>query len=268
MADSLDGTVHTSYCDPEDVIRAIRMVDYYDINGGLVQPSDASLPDYDELCRRIVSAENYIDRMTNRSWKEHKVTTGVMDVSTYWHDINGRRADYWTRGGYYVQLHKNLRPFDASKGDRILMRTVGDTWQDISPQYIGGSDGLVHSLEEAEKSDEPPYNQHKLDIARVWFDYKSGRVYLRRGWFTPTKNAVRITYRWGNTDEEVPMEIKRATALKVGLTLFNEDLYTTKLGGGGDLGSARNDMKRGMQDEINETIMIHRTFTGVYSSSE
>ena len=263
MAVSLDGQTVTTYCDPEDVIRAIRMVDYYSIDGGLVQPSDSTLPDYDELCRRIVGAENYIDRMTNRSWKEHRTTTSIQNVSTYWHDINGRRADYWIRGGYYVQLHKNIRPFDPSKGDRIIMRTEGDTWVDVSPQYIGGENGLVEYNPEPEGE----FRMHKLDTARVWFDYIGGKVFLRRGWFTPTKNAIQITYRWGST-EEIPYEIKRATALRVGLTLFNEDLYTTKLGGGGDLGSARGDMKRGMQDEINETIMMHRAFTGVYSTME
>ena len=74
-----------------------------------------------------------------------------------------------------------------------------------------------------------------------------------------------MTYRYGDI-YEVPADIKRATALKVGLTMLQEELYLTKIGMGGDLGSNKSDMKRSMQDEINEIILANRTFTSVFSA--
>lgn len=263
MATSLDGSVVTTYCDPIDVCKAIRLIDYYSSDNGIMQPTDSNLPGHDELCERIVVAENFIDRYTNNSWKEHRATTGVVDINTYWQDLNGRRNAYWARGGNFVQLHKDVCPWDPEKGDKIEFRTLGDRW--VTRNVIHkDQENIEHDLDKGVG----PNNAHFMPYPNIWFDYKGGRMFVRQGLFEPTENAIRVTYRWGNVHEPVPPEIKRATALKVGLTLMNEELYLTKLGTGGDLGGAKSDMKRGMQDEINEIIMMHRRFTNVYSPME
>jgi hypothetical protein len=253
-----------------DIIRAIRLVDYYSMDGNLLQPSDASLPDWDELCFRITVAERFIDRYTGRSWRENRVKDEVFDINTYWHDENSRRYEYWIQGGYNVQLNRNVLPFDTSKGDRIEIRTLSNQWIDISPYYNLTTDMPLESLGCLDEPEHQPDRahpnlRHTVPYGRFWIDNNQGLLFVRLGYFQPKQNALRITYRWGNVGE-VPPDIKRATALKVGLTLLNEELYMTKIGMGGDLGSNKSDLKRAMQDEINEIIYANRTFTPMYSA--
>jgi len=264
MAVSLDGSIVTTYCDPIDVIKAIRMVDLYSTDGGLLKPSDSTLPDYDELCKRIVVAEKFIDRYTGQSWRPNRESTEIMDINTYWHDINGVRSEYWQQGGYYVPLRSPILPFDPAKGDKIEIRTMDNKFVNISQNGVSetleadgtGGDGV-----------RPTGNKYLMgaENGTFWFDYQGGKLYLRLGYYLPKQNGLRISYRWGDVSE-VPPDISRATALKVGLTLLNEELYLTRLGTGGDLGGSKNDMKRGMQDEINEIIMANRSFTSVFSA--
>lgn len=260
MAVSTDGSIITTYCEPVDVCKAIRIIDLYDVNEGILEPSDVSLPDYDELCQRITVAEKFIDRYTGRSWRENRVRNQIMDVNTYWHDINARRAEYWQQGGYYLQLHKDVLSFDPSKGDKLEVRTLDNQWVDISGGFLTYEKAQMQ-FNELEKRKRDEYTEN----GQFWFNYKDGLLYLRLGFYQTKQNSLRISYRWGDV-EEVPPDIKRACALKVGLTLLNEELYMTRLGSGGDLGSNKSDMKRGMQDEINEILLANRTFTGMYSA--
>lgn len=262
LCTSLDGTIACSYCTPEDVMKAIRMIDLYDVNMGILQPSDSSLPDYDELCQRITVAEKFIDRYTGQSWKENRIVRQLCDVNTYWHDENAMRSEYWQQGGYFIPLHKDIIEFDPLKGDKLECRTRGNQWIDVSNCFIDGLE-RNHGIEEGTG----PYKAQYVAEDRFWFDYAGGMLYLRLGFLQPTQNAIRITYRWGAVDE-VPPDIKRATALKVGLTLLNEELYLSKIGQGGDIGSSKNDMRKGMQDEINEILYANRSFTSVYSAYE
>ena len=140
MAVSTDGTIVTTYCEPLDVMKAIRIIDYYSPDGDILQPSDASLPDWDELCFRITVAEKFIDRYTGQSWRPNKVKNEIHDINTYWHDENARRFEYYLQGGYFVQLHKNIIPFDTSLGDRLEIRTLSNRWIDISPYCNFDSD--------------------------------------------------------------------------------------------------------------------------------
>lgn len=262
MATSLDGSIVTNYCDPIDVIKAIRLVDYYSPDGELLQPSDSSLPDWDELCFRITVAEKYIDRYTGRSWRENRVVKETQDINTYWHDENAWRTEYWLQGGYLVQLNKPVIEFDPSKGDKVELRSLDNSWIDISSGYMLRNGSRDVGDVQPSESDRRTYTEYN---GRFWFDYDDGKMYLRCNNLQPKQNSIRLTYRWGDV-AEVPPDIRRATALKVGLTMLQEELYLTKIGQGGDLGSNKSDMKRSMQDEINEIIYANRTFTSVFSA--
>ena len=262
LCESLDGSIECSYCTPMDVVKAIRMVDYYSQDGELIQPSDSSLPDWDELCFRITVAERYIDRYTGRTWRENRVKNEIHDINTYWHDENARRIEYWLQGGYFVQLERNLLPFDPYKGDKVEIRNLSNQWVDISTGYQS-PDGsrVVSDLDHPEYKD----GEYPTYTGRFWFDCPSGKLYLQSNYLQPKQHAIRVTYRYGDT-EEVPADIKRACALKVGLTMLQEDLYMTKIGQGGDLGSSKSDLQRAMQEQINEIILANRTYTAMFSS--
>lgn len=260
LCSSTDGTVDCNYCTPEDVCRAIRIIDFYDRNGEILRPSDSSLPDYDELCFRIAVAEKFIDKYTGRSWRENREKNSVMSINTYWHDINARRSEYWLQGGYFVQLRKNVRPWDTSKGDKLELRSFDNSWVDISDAIRPDN-----TAEPMGNPKEPNEGGPSAIASRGWFDYERGKLYLQMGMLQTRSNSIRISYRWG-IEEEVPPDIRRATALKVGLTLMDEELYLTRIGMGGDIGSSKDALKRSMQQQINEILLMNRTFTPVYSA--
>lgn len=240
-----DGRYVATYCSPRDVMKAIRVVDYHDPNFGIADPSDAlPYPDYDELVFRICAKEDELDYYTGDSWRPKRVVDYQTNLGTYWKDINGFRMDYWVHGGYAIQLNQNILPWDTSKGDRLELRTLQNTWKDVSE--------LLN------------YTSDDVGTALGYFDYEKGRLYLQASFLQPKENSVRITYRYGR-DTPVPPAISRCCALMVGLTILNEDLYLTRLGQGGDLGGQKNDMKKAMQDEIDKTIAMYRRFTPVYS---
>lgn len=244
-----DGRYVAQYCSPVDVARAIRMIDFNDPNLKIWEPSDASVPTYDELIFRICAKEDELDRYVGTTWRCNRVVDHVTSMNTYWHDINALRSDYWLRGGYAVQLNQDIREWDPSKGDRLYLRTMNNTWRDVSDMFVA------------------PCDREGRTEQIGWIDYEQGVLYVQSRYLTPKFNSVKVTYRYGKA-EPVPPAISRCCALMVALTLLNEDLYLTRLGQGGDLGGQKNDMKKAMQDEINSIIMLYRRFTPVYSLYE
>lgn len=240
---SSDGRFVAEYCEPIDVMRAIRIVDYYSPNQDILEPSDVSLPSYDELIFRICAKQDEIDRYTKRTWRENRVKDRLYTINEYWQDNNSSRARYYMEGGYFIQLNKDILPFDTSKGDKVEIRTVSNEFVDIS--------------DSVEMTDNEP-------LKTFWFDYPAGKMYIRSTFLQPKHNAIRITYRHGRPSE-VPASISRCCALMVALTILNEDFYLTRLGSGGDLGSSKADMRRNMESEINNILMMYRRMGAVYS---
>lgn len=251
---STDGRFMCQYCEPIDVMRAIRIVDYYSPNQDILVPSDVSLPSYDEIIFRICAKEDEIDRFTRRSWRENRVKDYVCSFGEYWQDNNSARSRYWQEGGYYVQLHKDICPWDPKKGDKIEFRNISNSFVDVTDAYMKEAD-----LDEGKGED----NKHEM-VNSFWFDYPMGKLYMRSTFHQPKHNAVRISYRYGKP-AEVPASISRCCALMVGLTILNEDFYLTRLGSGGDLGSSKADMRKNMETEINNTLTMYRRMGAVYS---
>lgn len=251
---SSDGRFVCQYCEPIDVMRAIRIVDYYSADQGILVPSDVSLPSYDELIFRICAKEDEIDRFTRRSWRENRVKDYVCSINEYWHDNNSSRTRYWQEGGYFIQLHKDVLPWNPNKGDKIELRNISNQFIDVTEAYMREAD-----LDEPNGVDK----KHEM-INSFWFDYPMGKLYIRSSFVQPKHNSIRITYRYGK-EGEVPASISRCCALMVALTVLNEDFYLTRLGSGGDLGSSKADMRKNMETEINNILTMYRRTGAVYS---
>lgn len=240
-----DGRYVAQYCTPKDVMEALRYIDYESeyVTGDILDPSDASVPKYDQLIFRICAKEDEIDMFTGQSWRCNRVVDDIQTVNTYWHDINSWRAEYWAQGGYFVQLNQFVREWDPRKGDRLYVRTLNNAWLDLT-QSVG--------------------MDNKGNAGNIWFDYEMGKMYIMMRYMTPKLNAVKITYRYGKT-QPVPPSISRCCALMVALTIMNEEIYMTRMGQGGELGGQKNDFKKAMQDEINSILMMNRSLTPVRS---
>lgn len=181
------------YCTPDDVAETLDLPDPNDHYGSFTF-SAMSHPSYLRVCKMIKSNEDIVDRTVRRSWKECRVTDQVLTIMTYWHDINAWRTDYYQEGGNYVQLRKNVLPWDPSKGDKLEFKTRQNTWIDIS-----NFPNMTHA--EARSGDNMPY----ITGVRFgfWFDYNLGKLYLRTSMFQNLAHSVRISYRYG---QEVPYQ--------------------------------------------------------------
>ena len=106
-----ENAVPVTYCTPDDVANTLDLPDPNDAMGKLLF-TDITHPSYDYVCEMIASNEDMIDRRVRRSWRENIVRDKLDTISSYWHDINSRRSDYYLQGGDFVQLRKNLREWN------------------------------------------------------------------------------------------------------------------------------------------------------------
>lgn len=97
-----------TYCTPEEVADTLDLPDPNDAMG-MLSFSDVSHPSYNQVCRMIRSNEDVIDRRLRRTWRENTEKNRLYTINTYWHDLNGWRSDYYSEGGDFVQLRKDVR---------------------------------------------------------------------------------------------------------------------------------------------------------------
>ncbi len=200
------------YCTPEDVAETLDLPDPND-NYGTMMFSEMSHPSYSRVCKMIKSNEDIIDRTVRRSWKENRVVDQVLTINTYWHDINGWRQDYYTEGGNYVQLRKDVLPWDPSKGDKLEFKTRSNTWVDVS-----GMTEMTHvNVTDPTKGAQWAEAGTRYSF---WFDYHLGKLYLRTSMFQNLAHSLRITYRYG---AEVPY-----------ITLYEDDFWKWTKGEDGE----------------------------------
>lgn len=246
------------YCDPEMVAETLDLPDPTNPDD-VYKFSNISHPNYNQVCRMIVSNEDKIDRRLKRSWRMHKVVDQVLDIPRYQHDENSWRSDYFLYNGYTIPLQRDILPWHPDPiyeegyegdpdhivypGDKLEVRSYSGKWQDVSNLY---SDVGMNS------------NSFS-------FDYKGGRLFLRTFWRQPRYNAVRISYRFGGTEEDLPDAIQRLCCLMTAIQILNSQFWVIKVGAGGDIGAVRNSMIRLWQDEINEIISAYQRPGKVYS---
>lgn len=223
----------THYCTPLEVAMTLDLPDP-DNPLGFYKFSDMSQPSEDTIRMWIASNEDRIDLRLRRSWRVNYVKDFVTDIPQYMWDEVSFRSAYYANGGNYIQLRKNILPWDPQKGDRIELRSVLNNWGD-------------QSIMRDEKERLPP----ELGPDNFWFDYRKGRLFLRMRKLQPKFNALRISYRYGS-EEEVPAGIKRLCCLLTAIQVLQSQAFLIKVGLGGDISGIKADMVKSFQDEANE----------------
>lgn len=228
MAYTID--TEPTYCTVEDVEETLDFPSPDDPTG-IFRFSDVSHPSYNRVVKLILAAEDEIDRRTQRSWRVNYVKDHITSIQTYWHDLNGVRMAYFRNGGDYVQLHKDILPWDPEQGDKLEIRTHGNQWIDITNVMVDGRS---------------PVDAHNIS---QWFDYKHGKLYIRTRLYQVKANALRISYRYGS-EEPIPLGINRLAALTVASQILAMDMYQIKMGLGGDIAGVKDQTLNRWQEEM------------------
>lgn len=243
--------LETRYSTPEEVAEALGLPpEYGGDNYGFMRFSETTVPTYDYVCRLIRSNEDVIDRRLRRSWRIHRVKDKVCTINTYWHDANAWRVEYYQRGGNYIQLRKDVLPWDPQQGDKLEIRVRGNAWRDITfaPNDTHGTQ----------------YDPDSRSRISFWFDYESGRLFLRTGVFQIPYNSVRISYRYGS-DEDPPEAIRRLCSLMTASQVINMQTFAIKVGSGGDISGVKQDLLRMWQEEMNQIWITYQRSGSVHS---
>lgn len=162
MSDGYAPLPTVTYCTPEDVADTLDLPDPNDAMGKL-KFTDISHPTYRHVLWMIKSNEDIIDRRLRKSWRENIVRDKLNSIQTYWHDINGRRSDYYMQGGNYVQLRKDMRewnPFPVQTykvdehGDVLMEEASSAEGEPIYVPKVEGGEGT------GEFSWVPAYNEN------------------------------------------------------------------------------------------------------------
>ena len=230
------------YCTPEMVADTLDLPDPINPDDSY-KFSNISHPTYAQVARQIAGNEDQIDRRLKRSWRVHRVVNQVLDIPRYQHDENSWRSDYFLYNGYTIPLMRDILPWDPEKGDKLEVRSYSGAWNDVSNLY---SDVGMNS------------NSFS-------FDYNGGRLFLRTFWRQPRYNAIRITYRYGAEDGEVPYAIQRLCCLMTAIQILNSQFWVIRVGAGGDIGAVRNSMIRQWEEEMNAIWSSYQRPGRVYS---
>ena len=109
----------TTYATPDSVAATLGLSDPDDPQSSL-KFSDSSNPTADFVKDLILAAEDEIDRRLNRTWREVQVKDYITTIQEYQADTNSvYRPWFYQSGGYEIQLRKDIRPWDPTKGDRL-----------------------------------------------------------------------------------------------------------------------------------------------------
>ena len=224
-----------TYTTPELVAETMGLPDPAD-EYGFYHFSDTTVPRYDMVKRMIVSTEGEIDRRLNRSWRENRVVDKVCSINTYQWDENAGRVGYGLRGGNYIKVRKDIRPWDPQKGDRLYIRVRDNQWRDVTLKEMDGDIG------DSSVDTEAPH-------AAFWVDSTNGRIFLRTSMFQTPYNAAKITYRYGS-EEPVPEEIRRLASLMVADKVITMGIFNIKVGTGGDISGIKQELHNMWTEEI------------------
>jgi len=101
-----------TYCTPEEVAETLDLPADPDDNYGYFTFTDMTHPSYKQVCRMIKANEDIIDRRLRRSWRVNYIKDHVLNIPKYWQDENAWRMEYYRQGGNYVQLRKDVLPWN------------------------------------------------------------------------------------------------------------------------------------------------------------
>lgn len=180
----------TVYCSPADVARVMNLM----VSGARLVFSNTSTPTLEEVNSMIEEATDYIDKETGHSWRETTVTDEYYDY------IPPRGWGRWSRRNIDNRIihlhHRKIRSFTS--GTHKIEVWDGE-WTDLIAGYTEGRD------------------------EDYWIDYGLGVVYFITKHPTKRKNAVRVTYRYGDTT--IPKDIRNLCAKIVAMELITTSDY-------------------------------------------
>lgn len=187
--------------------------------------SDTTRPSETQVKKKINEIQDSINRKTKTAFSE-------VVAETEEHDLEGSYQQGW---GYNISLlHRNVKPFDYSKGDRIQYWN-GSAWIDILTSTL--PDGIV------------------LHANSGIISFKS-YVYS----FT-TSRKFNIIYRYG--EATVPKAIRLLTAKMVAIEFAKGAIFWGVLPASGD-NSRISDAIRLWQEDIDKTIADYEEIVAIY----
>ncbi len=191
-----------TYANNNDVKRILQ----FDFNF-----TTTSIPTTADVISAIEEAEDTIDQDTQHAWRSTRVVNEFYDIPAIVYPYSG-----YTRGNVNsipIHLrHRNILPIRSAvsttnPADKIEIWN-GDVYEDWVTAKIQGR------------------------ANDYWLDHEKGIVWLVYYYPYFRKEAIRMTYRYGQT--VVPKDIRRATALNACILLIQQDDQSGNLNETGD----------------------------------
>lgn len=161
-------------------------------------------------------------------------------------------------GKYEIQYYK-----EVYGGDKLEVRTNSNIWLDMSNKCIDHT--AAHTTDEYNYSDFDSIFAADVQNNTFWFDRTNGRLFIKRRVFMPASQSMRISYRYGTPDEEIPSAINRLACLLTASQVINMQAFNVRLGVGGDITGIKDQMLKGWQDEMNTIYASYQRPGSVYS---
>ncbi len=185
--------------------------------------STRSKPNITEVEGLINEAEGKIDVETHHGWREK--------IKTETHSIKARYYNIYT--GIEIHLkQRQVKALNAGSGD-VLEVWKGNEWEDW----------LANKTEGREND--------------YWLNQTNGVLYLRQHYFYYRKDAIRITFRYGETI--VPEDITRCATLLAAADILDIENYVAHLPGGPDLNIIEVEAKQNKWRKEAEAIILKHT---------
>ncbi len=179
-----------TYTTPELIAKQLRLTSSDGSNLIFTEDSD---PPRSLVIEYIRQSETRLDRETKNSWRENRVVNDMRDIPVPLGGVPLRDVVINLR-------HSRILPWDPEKGDDIQVMQAG-TWV----SYTNTT------------------QQIKQDS--WWIDYNIGQIHFNDfwPWYFSGENSIRISYRWGDVQDEVPTDIQEACTKMVCIRLLQSE---------------------------------------------
>lgn len=213
------------YCTKKDIADWLRI----NINPN-TDPNTSMVEEY------IMANEDRIDQLTQHTWMQDKQVLEEFTVNKLYD---------WGRGMPLFPRKRNLKPFDAAKGDKFELWD-GSDWIDNTP--LGGDDTIIY------------------------FQEVKGIIYIRGFLFTIlTVGRFRVTYRYGGENESiqsetvtVPRDITKACKLMTCIDILGTDFQMSQIAYGGEGNIDKAKVMDRWEKEIHNIIWSHSEITSTW----
>ncbi len=170
-----------------------------------------TIPSSANVGSAIEEAEDIIDQDTQHAWRSTRIVNEFYDIPAVWYPYQG-----------YSRGNVNAIPIHLRHRDILPIRTASTTSSPADKIEIWNGDAYenwVTAKIQGRAND-------------FWFDHEKGVLWLV--YFYPffRKEAVRMTYRYGQTT--VPKDIRRATALNAAILILQQEDQSGNLNETGD----------------------------------